>query len=51
MGIWLYYFMQFNICMAVVFLFLRMFLPDLKEYFEEAVDQADPGAQIEEQYK
>ena len=28
-----------------------MFLPDLKEFFKEAIEQADPEAQIEEQYK
>ncbi|CAB4026369.1 Hypothetical predicted protein, partial [Paramuricea clavata] len=29
----------------------RNFLPDLKGFFEEAIDQADPESQIEEQYK
>ncbi|XP_028399436.1 THO complex subunit 1-like [Dendronephthya gigantea] len=29
----------------------RNVLPDLKEFFEEAIDQADPESQIEEQYK
>ena len=32
-------------------IFSRNFLPDLKEFFEEAIDQADPESQIEEQYK
>lgn len=33
------------------FILYRNFLPDMKEYFKEAFDQADPDSQIEEQYK
>ncbi|XP_071807564.1 THO complex subunit 1-like [Asterias amurensis] len=29
----------------------RMFIPSLEDYFEEAIDQADPGAMIEQEYK
>ncbi|XP_022102620.1 THO complex subunit 1-like isoform X2 [Acanthaster planci] len=29
----------------------RIFIPSLEEYFEEAIEQADPGAMIEPEYK
>lgn len=28
----------------------RQFLPSLKEFFEEAIDQLDPASQVEKQY-
>ena len=29
----------------------RIFLPTLEEYFSEAIEQADPDAMVEEEYK
>jgi hypothetical protein len=29
----------------------RVFLPTLEDFFSEAMEQADPEAQVEEQYK
>ena len=29
----------------------RVFLPTLEEYFSEALEQADPAAMVEEEYK
>ena len=37
--------------LILTWMFFRNFLPDLKEFFEEAIDQVDPESQIEEQYK
>jgi len=36
----------FNICVNC-----RNYLPSLEDYFEEAVEQADPAGGIEETYK
>ena len=29
----------------------RVFLPTLEKFFEEAIDQADPEAMVEDEYK
>jgi hypothetical protein len=34
-----------------MYLFCRNFLPGLEEFFEAAIEQADPSGGIEEQYK
>lgn len=31
--------------------FYRVFLPTLEEYFSEAIEQADPDAMVEDEYK
>ena len=31
--------------------FYRIFLPSLASFFEEAIDQSDPSAMIEDEYK
>ena len=33
------------------FFFYRVFLPTLEEYFSEAIEQADPDAMVEDEYK
>lgn len=32
-------------------MFCRVFLPSLEDFFAEAMEQADPEAKVEEQYK
>lgn len=40
---------SFNQC--ELFFFYRVFLPTLEEYFSEAIEQADPDAMVEDEYK
>lgn len=35
----------------VVFLTLREYMPTLEEFFEEAIEQADPENMVENEYK
>ena len=35
----------------VYFVNCRVFLPTLEEYFSEAIEQADPDAMVEDEYK
>lgn len=44
---------EFNFlsCQSPIISIFRVFLPTLEEYFGEAIEQSDPAAMIEDEYK